>query len=239
MARLQDMVVCVTGAGRGLGEALTRAFDAEGARLALAARTAAEIDGLASACRDAIAVQTDVRVKSEVDAFIEATVGEFGRLDILVNNAGVAVYGPLGSYTGQEIDRIIDTNVKGLIYASQAAYAVMKKERSGQIINIGSVAGKMHLPNETVYCASKWAVTGFTGALWAEARKHGVKVVNVCPGGIDTPFWRTQEFLPFPDKYDPQRDFLKPDELASQVVDLCCQSQGYSVSEIVIQPVLF
>lgn len=239
MSRLQDQVVCITGAGRGLGKALALAFDAEGARLSLAARTAPEIDELAGQCRDAISVQTDVRAPNEVRSLIEATVGEFGRLDVMINNAGLAIYGPLGSYTDQEIDQIIDTNVKGLIHGCQAALETMKPLRSGFIVNIGSIAGKLHLPNESVYVASKWAVTGFTGALWLEARKHGVRVCNVCPGGIDTPFWKTQEFLPFPDRFDPERDFLKPEVIAAAVVDLVCQPASTCTSELVVQPVLF
>ena len=239
MSRLADQVVCITGAGRGLGASLARAFDREGARLSLAARTAPEIDELAGQLNDAISVQTDVRKPGEVRSLIEATVGEFGRLDVMVNNAGLAIYGPVGSYTDTEIDQIVDTNVKGVIYGCQAAFDVMKGQRSGFIVNIGSVAGKMHLPNESVYSASKWAVSGYTGALWLEARKHGVRVTNVCPGGIDTPFWKAQEFLPFPDKFDPERDFMNPDEVAQTVVDLVATTQGYCVSEVLMQPVLF
>ncbi|MCP4809540.1 MAG: SDR family oxidoreductase [Proteobacteria bacterium] len=239
MSRMTDKVVCITGAGRGLGAALARAFDAEGARLSLAARTAPEIDDLAGEMRDAISVQTDVRSPREIAALVEATVGEFGRLDVMINNAGLAIYGPVGSYTADEIDLIIDTNVKGVIYGSQAAFEVMKSQRAGFIVNIGSVAGKMHLPNESVYAASKWAVSGYTGTLWLEARKHGVRVCNVCPGGIATPFWSAQEFLPFPDKFDPQRDFMKPEEVAQSVVDLVATTKGYCVSEVVMQPVLF
>jgi len=237
--RLKDKVVCITGAGRGLGLSLARAFDAEGARLALAARTAAEIDEAAEACSDAIAVQTDVRVHSEVRALVEATLGEFGRLDVFINNAGLAIYGPVGSYSPDEVDLLVDTNLKGVIWGSQEALAAMKGNRDGMIVNIGSVAGTMVLPNESVYSATKWAVRGYTHVLWQEARKFGVKVVSVCPGGINTPFWRTQEYLPFPDKFDPERDFLDPDEVARGVVEICCNSAGYAVTEVVMQPVLF
>jgi len=237
--RFKDKVVCITGAGRGLGLSLARAFDAEGARLALAARTAQEIDEAAKNCRDAIAVQTDVRLHGEVRALVQAAVGEFGQLDILINNAGLAIYGPVGSYSPDEVDLLVDTNLKGVIWGCQEALAVMKGRRSGTIVNIGSVAGSMVLPNESVYSATKWAVRGYTHVLWQEARKFGVKVVSVQPGGINTPFWRTQEFLPFPDKYDPERDFLDPDEVARGIVDVCCNTAGYAVTEVVMQPVLF
>lgn len=237
--RLDGKVVCITGAGRGLGEALARAFDAEGARLALGARTMPEIDALAAALTDAIAVQTDVRILGEVNALVDAAVGEFGHLDVMINNAGVAIYGPVGSYSGHEIDLVLDTNIKGVIYGSQAALRVMKDRRSGMIVNIGSVAGRKHLANESVYGASKWAVSGYTGTLGLEARKHAVKVALVCPGGINTPFWRTQEFLPFPDNLDPERDFMDPAEVARTVVELACSSKAYAVTEVVMQPVLF
>lgn len=236
---LHGQVVCITGASRGLGAALARAFDAEGARLVLASRTTPELDELCRGLKDAIAVATDVRVPSEVQALIDAAVGEFGQLDVMINNAGLAVYGPVGSYTPDEINTMIDTNVKGVIHGSQAAFNVMKERRSGMIINIGSVAGKMHLPNESVYNASKWAVTGFTGTLWMEARKHGIKVALVCPGGIDTPFWRTQEFLPFPSQFDPERDFMKPEDVARTVVELAASEGAYTITEVVMQPILF
>lgn len=237
--RLEDKVVCITGAGRGLGRALAEAYDKEGARLVLASRTAPEIDEVAAACRDAIAVPTDVRVAREVNNLIDAAVGEFGRLDILINNAGVAIYGPVGTYSPDEVELLVDTNVKSVIFGSQAAFEVMKGQRSGQIINIGSIAGRRYMPNESVYSATKWAVTGFTGALAAEGAKHGIKVVNVCPGGINTPFWKTQEFLPFPDHYDPERDFMSPVEVATNIVELSCTSAAFNVTEIVMQPVLF
>jgi NADP-dependent 3-hydroxy acid dehydrogenase YdfG len=237
--RLKGKVVCITGASRGLGKALAEAFDAEGARLVLGARTAPELDEVAASCQDAIAVQTDVRDPREVQALIDAAVGEYGQLDVMINNAGLAVYGPAGSYTPDDIDRIIDTNVKGVIHGSQCAYQVMKPQRSGRIFNISSTAGKMHLPNESVYNASKWAVTGFTGTLAMEARAYNVQVSNICPGGIATPFWKSQEFLPFPDKYDPERDFMQPEKVARVVVELACTPAELVASEIVLQPMLF
>lgn len=237
--RLNGRVICITGASRGLGKALAEAFDAEGARLVLGARTTPELDEVAANCQDAIAVQTDVRDPREVQALIDAAVGEYGQLDVMINNAGLAVYGPAGSYTPDDIDRIIDTNVKGVIHGSQCAYLVMKTQRSGRIFNISSTAGKMHLPNESVYNASKWAVTGFTGTLAMEARAYNVQVSNICPGGIATPFWKSQEFLPFPDKYDPERDFMQPAQVARMIVELACTSPELVASEVTLQPMLF
>lgn len=238
MKRLAGKVVCVTGAGRGLGRALAERFAAEGASLVLGARSMAEIDDLARALGRAIAVQTDVRVPEDVVKLVDAAVAEFGQLDVMVNNAGVAVYGPLIDASVDDMRTMLDTNVLGLMVGSQAALRVMAPRRAGHIVNIGSIAGKLHLPDESVYGATKWAVTGFSGALRLEAARHGVKVTAVCPGGIDTPFWRTMDFHPFPDHVDPERDFLRPEEVAETVVQVVCTSPRYAVPEVVMVPMI-
>lgn len=235
---LAGRVVCITGAGRGLGRALAEAFSAEGCSLVLGARTSGEIDELASRLGKSIAVQTDVRVAADCDRLVEAAVAEFGRLDVMINNAGLAVYGPVESTTADAVDAMIDTNVKGVIYGSQAAFRVMKAQRSGLIVNISSIAGKLHLPNEAVYNASKWAVNGFTGTLRLEAAPHHVRVSCVCPGGIDTPFWRAMDFYPFPEGIEPASDFMRADEVAQTVVELARKSDRYVVPEVVMVPLL-
>lgn len=235
---LSGRVVCITGAGRGLGRALAEAFAAEGCQLVLAARSSGEIDELAARLGNAVAVQTDVRVAADVDRLVEAAVAEFGRLDIMVNNAGLAVYGPVEGTTPDAVDAMIDTNVKGVIFGSQAALRVMKAQGSGLIVNISSIAGKLHLPNEAVYNASKWAVNGFTGTLRLEAAPHNVRVTCVCPGGIDTPFWRAMDFYPFPEGVDPSVDFMRPEEVAASVIDLAKKSDRYVVPEIVMVPLI-
>ena len=235
---LSGKVVCITGAGRGLGRSLAIAFGREGANLVLGARSSTEIDDLASQLGNAIAVQTDVRLADDVDRLVEAGVAEFGSLDVMINNAGLAIYGPVDSATPDAVDAMIDTNVKGVIYGSQAAFRVMKSQRSGLIINISSIAGKLHLPNEAVYNASKWAVNGFTGTLRLEAAAYNVKVSCVCPGGIDTPFWKAMDFYPFPEGIDPSRDFMSPDEVAESVVELALKSDRYVVPELVMVPLI-
>jgi len=131
---------------------------------------------------------------------------------------------------------VVDTNVKGVILGSQAAYRQMKEQGSGHIVNISSIAGKLHLPNESVYNASKWAVNGFTGTLRMEAQPHGVKVSCICPGGIDTPFWDGMDFTPFPDHIDPKRDFMNPEDVAQTVLHVVASPGPYAVPEVVMQP---
>lgn len=236
MKRLAGKVVCITGAGRGLGKALAERFSAEGASLVLGARTTPEIDELASSLGDALAVQTDVRSATDCRRLVDAAVAEFGRLDCMINNAGLAIYGPVENVAENDVDLMVDTNVKGLIHASVAAFRVMKEQRSGLILNISSIAGKLHLPNESVYGATKWAVNGFTGTLRLEAAPYGVRVTTVCPGGIDTPFWKAMDFYPFPDHLDPSRDFMRPEEVAESVVEVALKSDRYVVPEIVMVP---
>lgn len=236
---LQDTVVCITGASRGLGASLAKAFDARGARLVLAARTADQLVEVAASCRDAATFPCDVRDPERVAALVAFAVERFGRLDVMVNNAGLAVYGPVLDSTPDDVDRMIDTNVKGVIYGSQAALRVMEDQQSGLIVNVSSIAGKLHLPNEAVYNASKWAVNGFTGTLRLEANRFGVKVTCACPGGIDTPFWDGMERYPFPtDKIEPGRDFMSPDEVAESIVQVAETSDRYVVPEIVMLPMI-
>ncbi len=231
-------VVVITGAGRGLGRALAEQFSAEGASLVLGARSSAEIDELASRLGNAVSVQTDVRLPVDCDRLVEAAVAEFGRLDIMINNAGLAVYGPVEGTSPDAVHAMIDTNVKGVIFGSQAAFRVMKAQGSGLIINISSMAGKLHLPNEAVYNASKWAVNGFTGTLRLEAAPHNVRVTCVCPGGIDTPFWRAMDYYPFPAGIDPTTDFMRPEEVAETVVEVARKSDRYVVPEVVMVPLI-
>lgn len=237
MKRLSGKVVCITGASRGLGKALAEAFALEGAHLVLGARTVPELEAVARAT-NGLAVPTDVREPVEVDRLVGAAMAEFGRLDVMVNNAGLAIYGPVESITPEDLALVLDTNVRGVILGSRAAFAAMKPARRGHIVNISSIAGKLHLPNESLYCASKWAVTGFTGVLRLEAAPHGIKVTNVCPGGIDTPFWKAMEYHPFPDHIQPERDFMKPEEVARTVVELVATSDRYAIPEVVMAPLL-
>ena len=239
MGDFNDRVVCITGAGRGIGRSIAAAFVREGAMVVLASRTVPELEALSAELgENALAIPTDVRSKNSVEALVETTVAEFGRLDIMVNNAGVAIYGPFEGVTEDEFDEMIDTNVKGAFFGSQAAFNVMKRQRSGLILNMSSIAGKLHLPNEAAYNASKWALNGFTGTLSLEARHYNVRVTALCPGGVNTPFWKEQEFLPFPDRLEPERDFLDPAYVANAVLDIARLPASCVVPEMILLPMI-
>ncbi len=239
MTSFQDQVVCITGAGRGIGRSLALAFSREGASLVLGSRTVPQLEALAAELGDrAVAVPTDVRSKLDVERLVATANAEFGRLDIMINNAGVAIYGPFEGVSEDDLDEMLQTNVKGAFFGSQAAYKIMKKQRSGLILNVSSIAGKLHLPNEAAYNASKWALNGFTGTLSLEARHYNVRVTSVCPGGVNTPFWKEQEFLPFPSSMDPERDFLDPDHVAQSILDIARLPASCVVPEMVLLPMI-
>jgi NAD(P)-dependent dehydrogenase (short-subunit alcohol dehydrogenase family) len=236
MPELKDAVVAITGAGRGLGAALARAFAREGARLVLGARTETELDAVAAET-GAIAVPCDVTRVEDLERLVRAGPDAHGRLDVMINNAGISVYGPFLDTREEDFDAMMATNVKGAYFGSQIALRVMKAQRAGLIVNVSSIAGARHLPNESAYCASKWAVQGFTGVLHQEAAAHGVRVTSIVAGGIATPFWKDRAYVPFDaTRVSPARDFMTADEVAQVVVDVARKSDRFVMPEVMCLP---
>lgn len=192
---MENPVVVITGASRGIGKATARAFLERGARVVLASKdkdrlekTRKEFD--TKFPNQCVAVQADVRNWGEVQRLLKRANEQFGRIDVLVNNAGVAYAGEFEHATQAEIDEIIDVNVKGVIYGTHAVLPSMRAQRSGIIVNVSSGAGKQGIPGIAVYSASKFAVTGFTEALAGEVGEHGIHVYAVCPGAVATDMQR-------------------------------------------------
>ena len=183
MISLEGRVALVTGASRGIGAAVARALSGHGARLALGSRSGDDL-GIPGA----VARPCDVRRPGDLDALVAAAVDEFGQLDILVANAGVGAYGPFLDLSLEWLDEMIDVNLKGTLYAVRAALPHLLESDQADIVTIASEAGRRGLPNEAVYCASKFGQVGFTRALDHELRERGVRCTNVCPGGVATDF---------------------------------------------------
>ena len=183
MTSLEGKVALVTGASRGIGAAVARALAAQGGRLGLASRSGDDlgIDG-------AVAQPCDVRKPDELEALARATAEEHGGIDILVANAGVGAYGPFLELPPDQLEEMIDVNVKGTLYAVRAALPYLLESDAADIVTLASEAGRRGLPLEAVYCASKFAQVGFTRALDHELREHGIRCTNVCPGGVATDF---------------------------------------------------
>jgi 2-dehydro-3-deoxy-D-gluconate 5-dehydrogenase len=183
-------VVVVTGAGKGIGRKTALAFAAAGASVVLAGRhadtveaTKAEAEILGST---ALAIPTDIQNVGEINALVERTVATFGKIDVLVNNAGVNRPGPSLEVTEQTWDWIIDTNVKGMFFACQAAGRHMITRRFGKIVNIGSIISNIGLGSNVPYASSKGAVLQMTKSLALEWARFGVNVNAVGPGYVLT-----------------------------------------------------
>jgi 3-oxoacyl-[acyl-carrier protein] reductase len=180
----------VTGASRGIGEAIATELAASGARVVLAAPgfdpATAATDRLREAGHEAIAVEADVTRHDDVARLVDGTVERFGRLDVLVNNAGIGAIGPSESLPLEVWQRTIDTNLTGVFLCAQAAGRVMIEQRRGVIINIASIFGAVGMPQRAAYAASKHGVVGLTKVLGVEWAPHGVRVVAVNPAYVRT-----------------------------------------------------
>jgi 3-oxoacyl-[acyl-carrier protein] reductase len=188
--KLEGKIALVTGGSRGIGAAIAKRLAADGANVAItytkgADAAASVVKEIESAGRKAIAIQADATDAGAVEAAVEKTVTTFGRLDVLVNNAGTAIPKTFEETTLEEMDRMLDVNVRGVFIATQAALKHMKS--GGRIIMIGSAVGERVLtPGLVPYSATKGAVKIFTQALSREVGSRGITVNNVQPGPIDT-----------------------------------------------------
>jgi acetoin reductase-like protein len=189
--KLQDKVAIVTGGAQGIGEAIVRAYAAEGARVVIADVAEDKAQALARDIGNkALAVRLDVRDPASIEATVKATVERFGGIDILVNNAAVFDMQPLLEATEASFDRQFAINVKGLFFTLQAvAKRMVEQGRGGKIINMSSQAGRRGEPLLPVYCATKAAVISLTQSFGLDLIQHGIYVNAIAPGVVDTPMW--------------------------------------------------
>jgi NAD(P)-dependent dehydrogenase (short-subunit alcohol dehydrogenase family) len=235
----ENKVALVTGAGAGMGLATARGFAEAGAAVVLAdvhesaARSATE--ELVSAGHKAIAVRCDVADEAEVAAMVERAVSTFGRLDAAYNNAGVqspAV--EMADASGEEYDRVMAINLRGVWNCMKYELRQMRKQGSGAIVNCSSIGGLIGLPGRATYHASKHGVIGLTKSAALEYATKGIRINAVCPGTIDTPM--VAEMLA--KEPDAMREILKdqpigrlgrPEEVAAAVLWLCSTAASFVI----------
>ena len=183
MNELDGKVALVTGASGGIGAAVARALHGAGASVGLLSRRGSDL-GL----ERALGVRCDVREREAVERATADVVERFGSLHIAVANAGVGAYGPFVELDPEQLEAMIDVNLKGTLYTAAAALPHLIASGEGDFVSLASVAGVRAFPGEAVYNASKFGQVGFTRALDHELREHGVRATSVCPGGVHTEF---------------------------------------------------
>ena len=189
--QLKDKVALVTGGGRGIGKAVALHYAREGARLAICARTAAEIEAAAkeirSAGADCLALACDVSLEDPVMKLIEEAEKRFGRIDVLVNNAGVMTRpAPVADFEIKKWDYTIAVNLRGPFLVTKAVLPIMLRRRRGSIVNVSSSIGRGAYANFAAYAVSKWGIEGFTQTLAAEVKSQNIRVNSVEPGYVAT-----------------------------------------------------
>lgn len=229
MRGLDGKTAVVTGASRGIGAAVARSLSREGVRLGLASRSGDDLG-----IEGSVARPTDVRDRGAVAALVEETVDRFGSLDIVVANAGVGSYGPFLELPDEELDEIIDVNVKGTFNTLRAALPHLIRSGEGDVVTLASEAGRRGLPFEATYCSSKFAQVGLTRALDHELRPHGVRCTNVCPGGVATDFAMGRGRTP---EMPELAGMMTSEDVAEAVLFVLTRPRNHRILEMAFRPV--
>ena len=233
MSKLRGRVVLITGAGRGLGRSTALAFSREGARLALAARTAEQLESVAHEARslggETITIPTDVVDPAQVETCVARTQAALGPVDIAISNAGVNVRGPVVELSPAEWDLIHHTNLRAAFLLARAVLPDMLPRGDGHLFMVASAAGRRPRGGIAAYAAAKAGLISFSQALAAEVKDRGIRVTAVIPGTLNTPW--------FDDRPEMDRaTMLDPDEVARAIVEVARLDRATLVPEITIMP---
>ena len=218
--KFRDRTVLVTGASRGIGRSIALRFAEEGARLALVARTEAELLATASLVEEAgtrtVAIPTDIRDRAGAEACVERAEKELGAIDVLVNNAGVFLWRPFLYLTPEEWDLVIATNLTGAANFCRAVIPGMMRRRHGRIVNVSSIHGMRGEANLAAHSAAKFGLIGLTQSLAREFREFNIAVNAVCPGTVEN----KQDETGAADRAEPLAEKLWPRDVARTVLFL-------------------
>jgi NADP-dependent 3-hydroxy acid dehydrogenase YdfG len=231
---LAGQVALVTGGGRGIGRAVALALAREGAAVALASRTRAELAAVATAIREtggrALAMPTDVTQDAAVEALVEQTVAELGALHLLVTAAGTATFGPVSAAKATDWDAMLGVNLRAVMVCCRAALAPMIRQHRGTIINVASVAAARAIPGAAAYSASKAGVVAWSRVLAEEVRGEGIRVGVLLPGAVATPLWDAVPNAPARER------MLAPEDVARVVMLMATLPSGAALEELTLLP---
>ena len=234
MGQLDGKIAIITGGGTGIGKGIARAFAKEGATLVIASRNQQNLESAAEEFRTygatVLVVPTDVTDESQVVALFERTMQELGRLDILVNNAGVFDGGPLEELSLETWQKVIDVNLTAAFLGSREAMKIMKGQREGRIINIGSISAHMPRMNSVPYTTSKHALVGLTKATALEGRAFGVVASCLHPGNVMT---ERRDASSTPMDEEPM---MTPDDIAMAAVTMAALPLYVNMLEAIVLP---
>ena len=239
---IKDKIVVVTGASSGLGEATARLLSAQGATVVLGARRADRLQSLAKDLEarggKALALGTDVTRREQVKALVDSAVQTYGRIDVMINNAGLMPQAPLEQLKIDEWDRMIDVNIKGVLYGIAAALPHMQRQKSGHFINVSSVAGHRVGPGFAVYAATKYAVRALSEGLRQEVKPYNIRTTVISPGAVATELPNT---ITDPAAAERIRTFysqvaVPADSFARAVAFAISQPEDVDINEILYRP---
>lgn len=237
---IEGKVVVITGASSGLGEATARHLAAQGAKLVLGARRLDRLEALARELDlgDGAVVRTDVTDPAQVKALIDAAVAKHGRIDVLLNNAGLMPHSPLERGLIDDWNRMIDVNLRGVLYGIAAALPHMKARKSGHIINVSSVAGYKVRPGSAVYAATKAAVLMLSEGLRQEVKPYNLRTTVISPGAVQSelPQSITQADVATGIKDFYESTAIPADSFARMVAFAISQPEDVDISEILFRP---
>jgi len=240
MLDIQGKVIAITGASSGIGEATALRLAEHGARLVLGARRTDRLETLAATIRErggeAVVQPLDVTRREQCEAFVRRAVDSYGRLDVLVNNAGVMPLSRMSDLKVDEWERMVDVNIKGVLFGIAAALPVMEAQRSGQIVNVSSVAGRQVYALAAVYCASKFAVHAVSEGLRQES--DFLRVTVVAPGTTESELAETISDPAMKQQVDEvfRKVLIPADAIARAIAFAIGQPADVDVNELVVRP---
>ncbi|NIP41843.1 MAG: SDR family oxidoreductase [candidate division Zixibacteria bacterium] len=232
--QLKERVVLVTGSSRGLGKTIARRYLEEGARVIITGQKSDELDHAADDLKQVseqfIKVAADITDDSQAKKLVDSAIQEFGQIDILINNAGVFKGGEIDQMDVKDFELTFNVNVKGAFLVTRHAVAQMKKQKSGQIINICSIGSKLGMEKLSAYCASKAALARFGDSLKAELKPYNIRVTNVMPHAMNT---MGKDIDP---DSDDRRKMVEPDDVADAIIMVTSSRDYVQYQDITIFP---